>query len=335
MIELKNIKVEFDIEGKKIKACDDVSLTIDDGDIFGVVGYSGAGKSTLIRCINLLQRPDKGEVLIDGENIVDFPNKVLREKRKKIGMIFQHFNLLNARNVFENVYYPIRKWKIPESEKETKVRKLLELVDIREKEKAYPSELSGGQKQRVAIARALATDPEILLCDEATSALDPKTTKSILDLLKKLNKELNLTIVLITHEMQVVKEICNKCAVMENGKILESGSVVDIFSNPKEELTSEFIETASHKKETIARMKKTLPNEDIYYLQYRGESTRESVIVNLYKLFKVETNILAGNIEYISDVPLGNLVVTFTGEDEALKKALKYLEDNDVSVEVC
>ena len=216
MIELKNISVTFQQKKQEIQAVQDVSLTIDKGDIYGIVGYSGAGKSTLVRVINLLQRPTAGTVIINKENILTFSKKELRQQRKKIGMIFQHFNLMKERTIFSNIDFSLKYSGLSKSERRQKISHLLELVGLSEKRDAYPSQLSGGQKQRVAIARALANDPEILLCDEATSALDPKTTGQILALLKKLNQELNLTIVLITHEMQVVKEICNKVAVMEN-----------------------------------------------------------------------------------------------------------------------
>ena len=213
MIELKNITVDFD----GFKAVDDVSLTIKEQDTFGIVGFSGAGKSTLVRTINLLQRPSKGEVLINGENLLDLSNKELRARRKKIGMIFQHFNLLNNLTVIDNVIFPIKKDKsLSKEEKRKKALDLLETVGIKDKADSYPSELSGGQQQRCAIARALASDPEILLCDEATSALDPKTTKQILKLLKELNDKLRLTVVIITHQMDVVKDLCNKCAVMQD-----------------------------------------------------------------------------------------------------------------------
>ena len=217
MIDLKHISVVFEKDRKRFTAVDDVSLKVDEGDVFGIVGYSGAGKSTLVRTINLLQPPTSGEVIVNGEDLTKLPVKELRQRRKKIGMIFQHFNLMNARTILGNVLYPLKDSKLSDADKEKKAMDLLRLVGIEEKAHSYPRELSGGQKQRVAIARALANDPKILLCDEATSALDPRTTTSILHLLKRLNKEMNLTIVLITHEMQAVKEICNKVAVMESG----------------------------------------------------------------------------------------------------------------------
>lgn len=247
MIYLKNIgKTFIDDNKKEVHAVNDVSLTINDGDIFGIIGFSGAGKSTLVRCINLLERPTSGTVEVDGKDLTKLSEKELRESRKKIGMIFQHFNLFPSRTIFGNVAFPLQGSGLSKEEIAAKVRNLLELVGISEKENAYPSQLSGGQKQRVAIARVLANDPDILLCDEATSALDPQTTKAILDLLKDLNKKLGITIVVITHEMAVVKEICNKVAVMEKGRVVEEGDVFSIFANPQEALTQNFIKTTSN-----------------------------------------------------------------------------------------
>lgn len=334
MIDLKNITVDFD----GLKAVDDVSVTIEKGDIYGIVGFSGAGKSTLVRTINLLQKPTQGQVIVKGENLLDLSNKDLRAKRKNIGMIFQHFNLLNNITVIDNVIYPIRKLKIPKEEKIAKARQLLEVVGIADKENAYPRELSGGQQQRCAIARALASDPEILLCDEATSALDPKTTKQILRLLKDLNEKLNLTIVIITHQMEVVKDLCNKCAVMENGKIVEAGSTLDIFSNPKKDLTKEFVETSTNTRETIEEVKQNIgilkEDELLVKLNYVGESTTEPLINDIYKKFAISTNVLAGNIEFITGVPVGNLIVTFKGDPASLSQVEDYLEDRNVSVEL-
>src|SRR5699024_1393445 len=245
MIELNNVEVIFQTDTQIIQAVDNVSLSIKKGDIFGVIGYSGAGKSTLVRTINLLQRPASGEVKVNGQNLLTLAPKELRQARKKIGMIFQHFNLMNARTVAGNVSYPLWKSGLTKSEIKRKVDELLELVGLSDKEHAYPSQLSGGQKQRVAIARALANDPEVLLCDEATSALDPKTTLSILELLKELNEKLDLTIVIITHEMHVIKEICNRVAVMEHGVVVEQDTIFNIFRNPQQKLTKDFIESAS------------------------------------------------------------------------------------------
>lgn len=335
MIELKNITVDFD----GFKAVDDVSLTIKEQDTFGIVGFSGAGKSTLVRTINLLQRPTSGEVLIDGENLLDLSNKDLRARRKKIGMIFQHFNLLNNLTVMDNVIFPIKKDKsLTKEEKRQKALDLLDTVGIKDKADSYPSELSGGQQQRCAIARALASEPEILLCDEATSALDPKTTKQILKLLKDLNDKLKLTVVIITHQMDVVKDLCNKCAVMQDGKVIESGSTLDIFSNPKNKLTREFVETSTNIAETIEEVKSNIgilkDDEVLAKLSYLGQSTTEPIINELYEKFEVRTNILAGNIEFINGTPVGNLIVSFKGDDDKLVEVSTYLKDKGTNLEI-
>ena len=246
MIELSHISKEF-VSGKRtVHAVQDVSLTIDKGEIFGMIGFSGAGKSTLVRCINLLERPTSGKVIVDGQDMLSLSAKELRQARKKIGMIFQHFNLMPSRTVAGNVAYPLRGSGLSKQQIEEKVQRLLDLVGIGDKAEAYPKQLSGGQKQRVAIARALANDPNVLLCDEATSALDPQTTKAILQLLKHLNETLGITVVIITHEMAVVKEICHRVAVMEHGKVVESGEVFNIFANPREDITKSFIHTTSN-----------------------------------------------------------------------------------------
>ncbi|RGB75955.1 methionine ABC transporter ATP-binding protein [Anaerococcus nagyae] len=334
MIDLKDIIVDFD----GFKAVDNVNLKVEKNDIYGIVGFSGAGKSTLVRTINLLQRPTSGEVLINGENILDLPKKELRARRKNIGMIFQHFNLLNNITVLDNVIYPIRKLKIPKEEKVKKAKDLLQVVGIGDKADNYPRELSGGQQQRCAIARALASDPEILLCDEATSALDPKTTKQILKLLKDLNAKLGLTIVIITHQMEVVKDLCNKCAVMQAGKIIEAGPTIEIFAKPKEPLTREFVETSTNVAETIEEVKQNIgilkDNELLVKLNYIGASTTEPLINDLYDKFGVKTNVLAGNIEFITGIPVGNLIVSLSGDRENLGKIGDYLEERNVDVEV-
>lgn len=340
MIDLQHISVVFQRDGNNFTAVDDVSLTVEQGDVYGIVGYSGAGKSTLVRTINLLQPPTKGSVIVAGENLTTLPVKELRKRRKKIGMIFQHFNLMNARTILGNVLYPLKDSSLSQEEQREKALRLLKLVGIEEKADSYPSELSGGQKQRVAIARALANDPKILLCDEATSALDPRTTTSILHLLKRLNKEMGLTIVLITHEMQAVKEICNKVAVMESGRVVESGSLIDIFANPKETITHQFVNTASHWDETIDKMNEhgyfdnVDPSNQLIHLQYVGTSATDPILNNIYTKFGVKTNILSGSIEFLEDVPFGNLVVLFQGPPENIEKSKEYLKENNVELEV-
>lgn len=340
MIELKDISVTFHQPDRQINAVKDVNLTIDKGDIYGIVGFSGAGKSTLVRVINLLQRPTSGEVIIKGENITNLKGKDLRRKRQSIGMIFQHFNLMASRTIFDNVDFSLKYSGKSKQERKEKVTELLELVGLSDKHDAYPSQLSGGQKQRVAIARALANDPEILLCDEATSALDPKTTLQILSLLKELNKRLNLTIVLITHEMQVVKEICNKVAVMENGEIVEKGDSVTLFSQAEKELTQTFIRTASHidqALETILNSQSFIDSSnDIWLIElsYIGSQTNEALISQLYSRFQVSANILYGNVEIIQDVPLGSLVVSLSGDIDKRQEAVAYLIAEGVKITI-
>ena len=340
MIDLKHISVVFEKDHRRFTAVDDVSIKVDEGDVFGIVGYSGAGKSTLVRTINLLQPPTSGEVVVNGEDLTKLPIKELRQRRKKIGMIFQHFNLMNARTILGNVLYPLKDSKLSDADKEKKAMDHLRLVGIEEKAHSYPRELSGGQKQRVAIARALANDPKILLCDEATSALDPRTTTSILHLLKRLNKEMNLTIVLITHEMQAVKEICNKVAVMESGRVVESGSLIDIFASPKEEITQQFVNTASHWDETIDKLKDhgyfnaDDPTSELIHLRYIGASATNPVLNDVFTKFHVKTNILSGSIEFLEDVPFGNLVVLFEGSPDAIGQAKQYMIDQDVDLRV-
>lgn len=332
MISLKDVSVTFTQPNKEtVQAVKNVSLEVDKGDVYGIVGYSGAGKSTLVRVINLLQRPTSGSVIVNQTELTALPAKALREKRKTIGMIFQHFNLMDSRNVFDNVDFSLKYAGISKQERRQKVTELLSLVGLEEKARSFPSQLSGGQKQRVAIARALANDPEILLCDEATSALDPKTTLQILALLKKLNRKLGLTIVIITHEMQVVKEICNKVAVMENGEIIEQGKSVQIFSQPAKPLTKDFIRTATHidqALETIlgsAKFSSLAANEWLVELSYVGDQTNEPLIAQLFSRYQVTTNILYGNVEILQDVPIGSLIVSLSGEYGQRKRALDFL----------
>ncbi len=340
MITLKNIDVTFKSKKRVVEAVKNVDLQVDKGDVYGIVGYSGAGKSTLVRVINLLQKPTKGSIQVNDLDMLALNAKELRQARKKIGMIFQHFNLMNARTIYDNVAFPLKRSALTKTEKKAKIDSLLELVGLTEKAESYPSQLSGGQKQRVAIARALANDPEILLCDEATSALDPKTTLSILSLLKDLNAKLGLTIVLITHEMQAVKEICNKVAVMEEGHIIESGDIVSIFSAPKRPLTRDFIRTATHIDQALANILEHRhisflnDNQVLAELSFVGDSAGDPIISKLYSSFNVTANILYGNVEYIQEIPLGTLVVILTGSDTERHEALDYLEKEEVGVQI-
>ena len=340
MIELQNISVRFHQKDKVIQAVEDVDLFIEKGDVYGIVGYSGAGKSTLVRVMNLLQKPTEGKVIINQTDLGKLSAKELRKERKSIGMIFQHFNLMENRTIFDNVDFSLKYTGKSKQERRQKVSELLELVGLEEKTSSYPNQLSGGQKQRVAIARALANEPKVLLCDEATSALDPKTTHQILALLKELNHKLGLTIVLITHEMQVVKEVCNKVAVMEDGKIVEKGSSVQIFSHPQETLTKDFIRTATHLDQALETIighrafAEQITNKWLVELSYVGNQTNEPLIAQLYSKYQVTANILYGNVELLQETPLGSLIVTLAGETNQRQKALDYLIRLGVRVNV-
>lgn len=340
MIELKNIQKVFDTASGNVHAVNDVTLNIEKGDIYGVIGFSGAGKSTLIRCINLLERPTSGQVIVDGKDLLQLNTKELRESRKKIGMIFQHFNLMRSRTVHDNVAFPLKGSGLSKNEIKEKVKNLLELVELSDKENAYPSQLSGGQKQRVAIARALANDPHVLLCDEATSALDPQTTQSILALLKSLNERLNLTIVLITHEMAVVKAICNKVAIMEHGKVVEKGTILEVFNNPQEQVTKNFINTTTSINKIFDMIETRDPlvsldsDEVLLRLIYSSGSAEEPLMANLVKSYDVSFNIIFGNVEVLDGNPLGNLVIKLKGEKKNIDAAIHYTKEQGVKVEV-
>ena len=340
MIRLENVSKTFTDSNKEVHAVNNVSLTINDGDIFGIIGFSGAGKSTLVRCINLLERPTEGKVFVDDAEITALSGKELRKARKKIGMIFQHFNLMPSRTIFGNVAYPLRGSGLSKEEIKEKVHHLLELVGISEKENAFPSQLSGGQKQRVAIARALANDPNILLCDEATSALDPQTTKSILKLLQQLNQTLGITVVVITHEMAVVKEICNRVAVMDHGDVVEEGEVFHVFASPKEPLTRSFIKTTSNLQkieELIAAdspVVATKEGELIVRLSYVEKNTSEPLISTVTQKFGIILNIVFADVEIVQNAPIGGTVAIVSGESSKIDEALQYLRDKNVGVEV-
>lgn len=340
MIRLENVSKTFTDSNKEVHAVNNVSLTINDGDIFGIIGFSGAGKSTLVRCINLLEKPTDGKVFVDDAEITALSGKDLRKARKKIGMIFQHFNLMPSRTIFGNVAYPLRGSGLSKEEIKEKVHHLLELVGISEKENAFPSQLSGGQKQRVAIARALANDPNILLCDEATSALDPQTTKSILKLLQQLNQTLGITVVVITHEMAVVKEICNRVAVMDHGDVVEEGEVFHVFASPKEPLTRSFIKTTSNLQkieELIAAdspVVATKKGELIVRLTYVEKNTSEPLISTVTQKFGIILNIVFADVEIVQNAPIGGTVAIVSGEGSRIDEALQYLRDKNVGVEV-
>ncbi|MGU7819003.1 methionine ABC transporter ATP-binding protein [Streptococcus suis] len=345
MIKLDNIDVTFQQKKRTIEAVKDVTIHINQGDIYGIVGYSGAGKSTLVRVINLLQVPTAGKITIDedviyeGEKVTLTPAQ-LRSKRREIGMIFQHFNLMAQMTAEENVAFALKHSGLSKQEKKEKVAKLLDLVGLSDRAENYPAQLSGGQKQRVAIARALANDPKILISDESTSALDPKTTKQILALLQELNEKLGLTIVMITHEMQIVKDICNRVAVMQDGRLIEEGSVLEIFSHPKEELTQDFIKTATGIDEALVKIYQqdivqNLPeNSLLVQLKYAGSNTDTAIVNDLYKFYQVSANILYGNIEILDHTPVGEMVVILSGEPGQLHRAIEAVTEVRVEVTI-
>ena len=340
MISLKNVGKTFTTKYGNVRAIHNINVDIIESEIFGIIGHSGAGKSTLIRCINLLETPTSGSVVVDGEDMTILSNRALCDKRKKIGMIFQHFYLMPSRTVLQNVMLPLKGTKMTKAEKVRKAEDLLKLVGLSHRVNAYPSALSGGEKQRVAIARALANDPKVLLCDEATSALDPQTTKSILSLLKEVNAKLGITIVLITHEMHVIKEICDRVAVMEGGEIKESGNVFDIFATPQSEVGKEFVASTNslHKVyeliESNSPLAQLAPDESLIKLAFTANNAQESLLHEAAIRFEVKTNIFFGNVEFIQGKPIGNLVVIVKGSPDSIGSAIKYLQENEVIVEV-
>ncbi|QCR31343.1 methionine ABC transporter ATP-binding protein [Lysinibacillus sp. SGAir0095] len=332
MLEFRNITKIYESKNKQVVGVDNVSLKINKGDIFGIVGYSGAGKSSLLRCVNLLERPTSGKVLVDGVDLTQLPSGALRTARLKIGMIFQHFYLISQKTVGENIAFALRAAKTPKNEINKRVKELLEMVGLSDKKDVFPAQLSGGQKQRVGIARALANNPSILLCDEATSALDPKTTLSILKLLKQINEKLGITIVLITHEMNVVKEICNRMAIMQDGKVIEEGAVYDIFAQPIKPLTHEFINSVVSF-EIPAEILKDVKGQ-VLKLLFKGDVAGEGVISDTIQQFDVKGNFLHGTIEYIQERPLGIFIMELQGEKTAVNEAKNYMEQRGALVEV-
>lgn len=340
IIELQHVNVDFPNKKREVvHAVHDVNLTIEKGDIYGVVGFSGAGKSTLVRTINLLQKPSGGNIKVnstdfikDGKQVIS--NKDLQLARRKIGMIFQNFNLLNEITVVENVAFALKHSGLKDNEVEEKSLKLLELVDLKEKAEFYPAQLSGGQQQRVAIARALANEPDILISDEATSALDPQNTQQILDLLKKLKDELNLTIVLITHEMSAVKKICDKVAVMQQGEIIEKGNLRDVVLHPKNALTKSFVGGSLEVINTLKSLNLSNLNDEeaIYQLIYSVANVTKTIIIDLYREIDVEASMLYGNVELLDDEPIGTLLVLVKGDSEKQQQTVQFLEKEQVAV---
>jgi D-methionine transport system ATP-binding protein len=332
MIEIRNLSKIYKTKKGTVTGVDNVTLQIEAGEIFGIVGYSGAGKSSLLRCINLLERPTSGNILVDGVDLTSLKSSDLRIARLKIGMIFQHFYLISQKTVFENIAFSLKAANLPKEQIKKRVEDLLDMVGLLDKKDVYPSQLSGGQKQRVGIARALANDPKVLLCDEATSALDPTTTKSILKLLKKINKELGITIVLITHEMDVVKEICNRMAIMQDGRVIEEGSVYDVFASPKTELTKEFIESVVSFE--IPEIILDSCDGPIVKVTFKGKIAGEGVISDMLQTFNVKGNFLHGSIEYIQESALGIFIMEIRGNKEEIKSALNYIQERAAQVEV-
>jgi D-methionine transport system ATP-binding protein len=336
LISIQNVVKTYGTGSTAVHAVKGANLEVQKGEIFGVIGFSGAGKSSLIRCVNLLERPTSGSVVINGTDLTKLSTNELRMARRKIGMIFQHFNLLSSSTVFDNVAAPLRLSHAPKSVIQKKVNELLEIVGLAGRASAYPSQLSGGQKQRVAIARALANDPEILLCDEATSALDPQTTDSILDLLLDINKKYNLTIMLITHEMHVVKKICDRVAVMEEGDIVEMGTVLDIFSRPQTATTRNFIRSIFDDSlpEGLLERVQHVPGSRIVRLTFIGDNTEDPVLAELTERYHLKPNILFGHITQVKETTFGYLVISLSGESAVLDEALQYVDEKGVNAEV-
>ena len=328
MIKFENVSKTFTLGKRDVHAVQDVSLQIDQGDIFGIIGFSGAGKSTLLRLVNQLERPTNGSVYIRDTDISQLSAKELRKQRSRIGMIFQNFNLLTSRNVAGNVAYPLKVAGYNKQAIKQRVDELLEFVGLTDKAKDYPEQLSGGQKQRVGIARALASSPEILICDEATSSLDPETTQDILKLLKNVNQELGITILLITHEMNVIQSICDKVAIMEQGRVIETGNVFDIFTNPTHKTTRRFIHSVQQDlpSETILKDWQEQNGGKLYRVIFKGSSTVDPLLSTLTKKHEIHFNIIYGSVQELQAKLFGNLIISFVGDQEKISKVLEELE---------
>ena len=341
MIKLSHIEKTYDSPSGPVKALKGIDLEIARGEIYGIIGLSGAGKSTLIRCINLLERPTAGSVIVDDKEMTTLNDTELREARKTIGMIFQHFNLLSTADVYDNIAFPLKLAGLSSDKIREKVEPLLKLVGLENKAHQYPGQLSGGQKQRVGIARALASEPKVLLCDEATSALDPQTTRAILELIKDINRKLQLTVVVITHEMQVIKDICDKVAVIDQGVIAEQGPVLEIFTDPKQPITKEFISVLLSNDLPAAFRGGQVSAEPVpgAYLLLRltfiGESADDPVIAGMIRKFpEVETTLLFGNLDQIRSTPFGRMIIGITGPQDQMQAALDYLATKKLKEEV-
>ena len=339
MIKLSNIEKTYSIHNATITALQNIHLDIKAGEIFGVIGKSGAGKSTLIRCVNLLEKPDKGEVFVDGEELTQLSDSALRKARRNIGMIFQHFNLLSSKTVFENVALPLKLAGFSPEQIKKRVLSLLDLTHIQDKQHQYPKQLSGGQKQRVAIARALALEPKVLLCDEATSALDPQTTRTILNLLKEINQTLGLTILLITHEMEVVKQICDRVALLEQANLVEEADLLTFLTNPQTPQGKNFVQ-ALMRQELSPVIKNRLlsqpkPNAlPILKITFHGVAAAEPIIFHLIQNIKLEINILQAQIELIKNETIGTMIIEINDTQNVLEEGLAYLRDKGLQVEI-
>jgi len=339
MIELKHITKIFQQKDRITAALSDVSLTVPEGKVLGVIGESGAGKSTLIRCVNLLERPSSGEVFVDGQNLMELSSSELAKARRNIGMIFQHFNLLSSRTVFDNIAFPLELDKTPKVEIKARVNELLKLVGLEKKADDYPSKLSGGQKQRVAIARTLASNPRVLLCDEATSALDPATTHSILSLLKEINRQMNITILLITHEMEVVKDICDEVAVLHTGRLIEQGSISEIFSTPKNELTKQLVNSSVRIQIPLDYLERLNPEPEqgknlLITLEISGQSMANAALSEVARLYHTNSNIVCGQMDYAGGAKFGILLIELIGNNENELKAVEFFKEKNIKVEV-
>ena len=326
MIQVENLCKRFNTKGGTVEAAKNISFSIEKGEIFGIIGLSGAGKSTLVRCLNLLERPTSGTVRVNGKNLTELSEKELRKERQKIGMIFQHFNLLMQRTALDNVCFPMEIAGIKKAEARKKALEYLKIVGLEEKALSYPSQLSGGQKQRVAIARVLASDPQILLCDEATSALDPQTTKAILELIKEINRDYGSTVVVITHEMSVVQEICDKVAVLERGALVETGTVEELFRNPK---TDEAKKLVFSGRTQIQEMK----GKRLVRVTFQEKSSFEPVIANLVLTYRTPVNILYADTKNINGQAQGEMILQLPEIEEVANKMIQYLRDTNMGVE--
>ncbi|MFW9332752.1 methionine ABC transporter ATP-binding protein [Paenibacillus polymyxa] len=327
MIKFEQVSKIFSLPNRKVNALEEVSLSVGKGEIFGVIGFSGAGKSTLLRLVNLLERPSEGRIVVNDQDITQIRPKELRNLRRRIGMVFQTFNLFNSRTVYGNLAYPLKLAKLPKAQIDARVKELLQFVGLEDKADSYPEQLSGGQKQRVGIARALANSPDILICDEATSALDPETTEDILKLLKKVNEDYQITILLITHEMNVIRSICDRVAVMENGRVIEQGSVFDVFANPQTKTTKNFIRSVLNDQLSPKLLNKIREHHAgrLYRLVFRDGATSEPVLSRATRKYNLDYNIVYGSINELQGALFGSLIVELIGAEEEVNKVVEEL----------